>query len=683
MVELTEAIDMETKSPKVKKTKVKKIKTPKSKNGVEKVKKDSDDSDLGEPVKKKKKSKVSTDSSSAVKPKKKKSKKADDSMNGNGSENGNGVEVETKVVDPNAPEVLGDFSKFRITPKTIQLLKSKGITYLFPIQIATFNHVYDGKDVVAQARTGTGKTMSFVLPIVEKMMTEPDRHTGWRRKPKVLVMCPTRELADQVHKDFACVSQRLETLVAYGGTPYNNQVRQLGKGVDIVVGTPGRIQDLINKNHLDLCEAEFIVLDEVDQMLDMGFEKDVDAILATAYSDRSQPPQTLLFSATCPPWVNKNAKKYMRASETVHVDTIGMGFNKTSTTVQHLAIRCHYSDRAGCMANCVQMYSGQHGRAMIFVETKREANELVVFEELARQKPQVLHGDIEQRQRNTTLQAFRDGSVRCLVATNVAARGLDIPEVDLVIQACPPKDYESYIHRSGRTGRAGRTGVCICFYKPNEERDLKFVENKAGIKFQIVGPPQPKDIVKSSINDTLQSLSTIKKKLVKQFMPHAEDMASKYEGGAMEALAAAIAWTSGAATLENRSLLSSKANFTTWHLTVENEPIQFNGFVYNQVERMLGHEAREQVSSMRLTADKMGAVFDLPDECTEVVEEYWKDSPWMSLKKCEELPTLTEQRSYGGGNSRGGYGGYNRRGGGGGWRGGNRGGGGFKRKRTW
>lgn len=690
MVELTE---METvSSPEVTPEKVK-TKKKSLKNGVKKPKKSLDGN--GEPVKKKKSKKSLDDCGEPVKKKKKKTedtpvkskKKSIITTNDETEDTLNGTNG--KVIDENTPEGRGDFSKFRITDKTITLLKKKGITYLFPIQIATFDHIFDGKDVVAQARTGTGKTMSFVIPIVEKMLTEGDRHTGWGRLPKVLVMCPTRELAEQVHKDFMIVKQKLSSVVVYGGTPYHQQENSFRSGVDIVVGTPGRINDHINKGNLDLSEVEYAVLDEVDQMLDMGFAPTVEEILQYAYTqERSQPPQTLLFSATCPPWVEKTAKKYMRPGQNVHVDTIGTDVMKTAKTVLHLAIRCGYHERAGCMANCVQMYSGQHGRAIIFTETKRECNELVVFDELQRQKPQVLHGDIEQRQRNTTLQAFRDGNIRCLVATNVAARGLDIPEVDLVIQACPPKDYESYVHRSGRTGRAGRTGTCICFFKPQEERDLKFVEHKAGIKFQIVGPPQPKDIVQSSLNDTMTSLASINKKLIKDFMVHAENMASKYEGGAMEALAAAIAWTSGAATLSERSLLTSRANFTTWHLNNQ-YPIRFNGFVYTFIEKNFGLEVREKVSALRLTTDKLGAVFDLPSDCTTTIEENWEDSPSMTLVQCEKLPALVEQKSYGGGGGRGGGGGgwnrygKGRGGGGGGYRNNRGGGGGFKRKSNW
>uniref|UniRef100_H2YNV7 RNA helicase n=1 Tax=Ciona savignyi TaxID=51511 RepID=H2YNV7_CIOSA len=475
-------------------------------------------------------------------------------------------------------------------------------------------------------------------------------------------MAPTRELAIQVQKDFQDISQGLSSVCIYGGTSYYPQERSMRNGLDIVVGTPGRIMDHIEKGNLKLNAVDHVVLDEVDQMLDMGFAPIVEKILSYVYTEgREFPPQTMLFSATCPPWVTTTSRKYMRPDQTEHVDTIGKSTVRTATTVEHLAIRCQYSDRAECIGNVVQMYSGQHGRAMIFTDTKKEANELVVCESLQQQKAQVLHGDIEQRQREITLKAYRDGTVRCLVATNVAARGLDIPEIDLVIQSSPPSDIDSYIHRSGRTGRAGRTGVCVCFYKPREDGMIKKVERVAGIKFKLIGPPQPKDIVKASISDAVASLELVDKKLTTDFLKHAEEVASKHEGGALEALAAALAFMSGAAALKSRSLLNAQENFTTWHLQTQFE-IHYSGFVFSAIEKAVGHEIREKIVGMRLTADKMGAVFDLPNDCTAYMEETWEDDASLVLQPAQDLPPLLERPESARSNNRGFS--NNRRGGG-------------------
>uniref|UniRef100_A0A3B3Z862 RNA helicase n=1 Tax=Periophthalmus magnuspinnatus TaxID=409849 RepID=A0A3B3Z862_9GOBI len=331
----------------------------------------------------------------------------------------------------------GAFSNFRISQVTIDRLKARGVSYLFDIQVKTFDSVYDGGDVIAQARTGTGKTFSFAIPLVEKLQKDgADKTRG--RAPKVLVLAPTRELAIQVAKDFKDVAKRVAIACFYGGSSYNPQIDAIRNGIDILVGTPGRIKDHLQNHKLDLSKLKHVVLDEVDQMLDMGFAEQVEEILATSYKkDSDSNPQTLLFSATCPDWVYEVAKKYMRP-DCKHVDLIGKKMQKAATTVEHLAIACHWSQRAAVIGDVIQVYSGSHGRTIIFCETKKEANELAMNSSI-KQSSQSLHGDIPQKQRELTLKGFRNGAFEVLVATNVAARGLDIPEVDLVVQCSPPK----------------------------------------------------------------------------------------------------------------------------------------------------------------------------------------------------------------------------------------------------
>ncbi|NXX75566.1 DDX21 helicase, partial [Urocolius indicus] len=393
----------------------------------------------------------------------------------------------------------GAFSNFPLSQNTINLLKARGVKYLFPVQVETFHPIYDGKDVIAQARTGTGKTFSFAVPLIEKLQSvSPDGRRG--RAPKVLVLVPTRELATQVAKDFKNLTRRLSVGCFYGGTPYKEQLDLLKSGIDILVGTPGRIKDHIQNSKLELSSVKHVVLDEVDHMLDMGFAEQVEEILGFAYKKGSENnPQTLLFSATCPRWVYDVAKKYMR-DEYEQIDLIGKKTQRTATTVEHLAIQCRASQRAGVLGDIIQVYSGSRGRTIVFCETKKEANELAMNASL-KQDAQSLHGDIPQKQREITLKGFRNGVFEVLIATNVAARGLDIPEVDLVIQCSPPKDVDSYIHRSGRTGRAGRTGICICLFQRREEDLLKQVEHKAGITFKRVGVPSATDVITASSND--------------------------------------------------------------------------------------------------------------------------------------------------------------------------------------
>uniref|UniRef100_H2V748 RNA helicase n=1 Tax=Takifugu rubripes TaxID=31033 RepID=H2V748_TAKRU len=505
----------------------------------------------------------------------------------------------------------GAFSNFRISPVTINKLKARGVSYLFDIQVKTFDSVYDGEDVIAQARTGTGKTFSFAIPLVEKLQRD-SAGPARGRAPKVLVLTPTRELAIQVAKDFKDIIKKLSIVCFYGGTSYMPQIDAIRNGIDILVGTPGRIKDHLQNNKLDLSKLKHVVLDEVDQMLDMGFAEQVEEILASSYKkDADTNPQTLLFSATCPPWVYDVAKKYMRP-KCKHVDLIGKKTQKAATTVEHLAIACHWSQRAAVIGDVIQVYSGSHGRTIVFCETKKEANELSMNASI-KQSTQSLHGDIPQKQRETTLKGFRNGSFEVLVATNVAARGLDIPEVDLVVQCSPPKDVESYIHRSGRTGRAGRTGVCICFYQRKEEDQLRYVENKAGITFRRVGVPTANDIIKSSSKDAVRFLDSIPVAAIGYFRASAEKLIE--ERGAVDALAAALAHISGATALEQRSLLNSDAGYTTLQLTCSLEMHNI-GYAWKSLKEQLGEEIETHIHRMTFLKGRMVCVSSLQWSCS-------------------------------------------------------------------
>uniref|UniRef100_A0A673JJI8 RNA helicase n=1 Tax=Sinocyclocheilus rhinocerous TaxID=307959 RepID=A0A673JJI8_9TELE len=534
----------------------------------------------------------------------------------------------------------GAFSNFRISQNTITLLRARGVSYLFDIQVKTFNSVYDGKDVIGQARTGTGKTFSFAVPLVEKLQSAAeDRRRG--RAPKVLVLTPTRELAIQVAKDFKDVTRRLSVTCFYGGIGSKN-----GK-----INTELQFGD---NNKLDLSQLKHVVLDEVDQMLDMGFAEQVEEILSLSYKkDAEEKPQTLLFSATCPSWVYDVAKKYMR-SQFIHVDLIGKKTQKAATTVEHLAIACHWSQRASVIGDVVQVYSGSHGRTIVFCETKRDATELSMNTSI-KQSAQSLHGDIPQKQREITLKGFRSGTFEVLVATNVAARGLDIPEVDLVIQCSPPNDVESYIHRSGRTGRAGRTGICICFYQRKEESQLKFVEQKAGITFKRVGVPTANDIIQSSSKDAVRFLDSVPAVAVGYFREAARELIE--QRGAEEALAAALAHISGATSLEQRSLISSDAGFSTMILNCSQEMHNI-GFAWRGLKEQLGEGIDEHIKRMTFLKGRTGVCFDVP---ASKVKEIWQDGGRWQLSVATELPEMEQSMRQSSERSSGGFGGRGRR----------------------
>ncbi|XP_012969391.2 nucleolar RNA helicase 2 isoform X2 [Mesocricetus auratus] len=529
----------------------------------------------------------------------------------------------------------GAFSNFPISEETVKLLRARGVNFLFPIQAKTFHHVYSGKDLIAQARTGTGKTFSFAIPLIEKLQDGlQDRKRG--RAPQVLVLAPTRELANQVSKDFSDITKKLSVACFYGGTPYGGQIERMRSGIDILVGTPGRIKDHLQNGKLDLTKLKHVVLDEVDQMLDMGFADQVEEILCVAYKkDSEDNPQTLLFSATCPHWVFNVAKKYMKSTYE-QVDLIGKKTQKAAITVEHLAIKCHWSERAAVIGDVIRVYSGHQGRTIIFCETKREAQELSQ-NSCIKQDAQSLHGDIPQKQREITLKGFRNGSFGVLVATNVAARGLDIPEVDLVVQSCPPKDVESYIHRSGRTGRAGRTGVCICFYQHKEEYQLAQVEQKAGIKFKRIGVPSATEIIKASSKDAIRLLDSVPPTAVGHFKQSAEKLIE--EKGAVEALAAALAHISGATSVDQRSLINSQAGFVTMVLRCSIEMPNIS-YAWKELKEQLGEGIDAKVRGMVFLKGKLGVCFDVRTEAVTEIQEKWHDSRRWQLTVATEQPEL-------------------------------------------
>ncbi|XP_030423982.1 nucleolar RNA helicase 2 isoform X2 [Gopherus evgoodei] len=532
-------------------------------------------------------------------------------------------------------EKEGAFSNFSISKETTELLKARGVKYLFSVQAKTFQPIYDGKDVIAQARTGTGKTFSFAIPLIEKLQGNTLERTRGRT-PKVLVLAPTRELAIQVARDFKDVTKKLTVACFYGGTPYRGQLEHIKNGIDILVGTPGRIKDLLQHGKLDFSNVKHVVLDEVDQILDMGFAEQVEEILAFAYKkDSEDNPQTLLFSATCPHWVYDVAKKYMK-SKYEQIDLIGKKTQKTAVTVEHLAIKCHWSQRAAVIKDVIQVYSGSHGRTIIFCETKKDANELALNASI-KQDAQSLHGDIPQKQREITLKGFRNGTFEILVATNVAARGLDIPEVDLVIQSSPPKDVDSYIHRSGRTGRAGRTGICICFYQPKEEYQLRLVEQKAGITFKCIGVPTATDIIKASSKDAVRSLDSVSPSAIDYFKQLATRLIE--EKGAVEALAAALAHISGATSIEQRSLLNSDAGCVTMTLQCSVE-MHNMGYAWRALKEQLGDEIDNKIPKMHFLKGKMGVCFDVPTAELSRIQEQWQDSRRWQLSVATEFPEL-------------------------------------------
>lgn len=354
-----------------------------------------------------------------------------------------------------------DFSMFDLHPQVLQAVTDLGYEIPTPIQERAIPALLAGRDVLGQAQTGTGKTAAFALPLLHNLDTGARGVQG-------LVVTPTRELALQVSKaiyDYGRL-RGVRVLAVYGGQSYDRQIGRLERGVDIVVGTPGRMLDLINRGVLNLSTVRYLVLDEADEMLSMGFIEDIEAIL------RETPPerQTALFSATLPEPIRQLAERYMRNPEAIAV-------NPERITVAETEQR-HYlvyeEDKLAALMRLLEVETVTG--ALIFTRTKIKAAEVADALVARGIQAEALHGDLTQMARETVLNRFRQGRLTFLVATDVAARGLDIEGISHVINFDLPFDGEAYVHRIGRTGRAGRTGVAISLLTPREKQGLRRIE---------------------------------------------------------------------------------------------------------------------------------------------------------------------------------------------------------------
>jgi len=344
-----------------------------------------------------------------------------------------------------------DFSELGIDSDIVAALASKGITQPFPIQEQAIPLALTGQDLIGQAKTGTGKTLGFGLPIIQRLGTDPAHGA------KALVVVPTRELAIQVAEDLTLASsnRNLQVVAIYGGKSYEGQVAQIDAGAQLIVGTPGRLIDLSNQRKLDLSKIECMVLDEADEMLDLGFLPDVEKLFAFTPAGR----QTMLFSATMPGQIVSLARKYQ--NKPVHIRVNDPDEGHTKADIKQFFYRAHAMDKDEVVARILQ--SDGRGKTVIFTKTKRQAAK--VADELSDRgfNATALHGDMSQEAREKSMDSFRSGKRDILVATEVAARGIDVDDVTHVINYTVPEDEKAYLHRTGRTGRAGRTGIAVTF----------------------------------------------------------------------------------------------------------------------------------------------------------------------------------------------------------------------------
>ena len=390
-------------------------------------------------------------------------------------------------------ETEADFADLGVAGPIVASLAAAGITHPFPIQALTLPVALSGADIIGQAKTGTGKTLGFGIPLLQRVVgktedasvtsdpeSTPDStgDTKEPRLPQALVVVPTRELAKQVAADLvtASVQRDIDIMTIYGGMDFDPQISRLKAGVDVVVGTPGRLLDLYGRKILRLHRVRTVVLDEADEMLDLGFLPDVEKIIDAVPAHR----QTMLFSATMPGAVISLARRYMdhpthiRAQD--HEDLSLMGKNTTQ-----FVYRAHSMDKSELVARMLQAEG--RGRTIIFTRTKRTADKLAA--ELGDRgfAVRALHGDLGQAQREKALKSFREGKVDVLVATDVAARGIDIDDVTHVVNYQCPEDEKTYVHRIGRTGRAGNSGVAMTLVDWDDMPRWRLINRALGLDF--------------------------------------------------------------------------------------------------------------------------------------------------------------------------------------------------------
>lgn len=358
--------------------------------------------------------------------------------------------------------MFDDFSSLNLHDSLVQAVSALGYTTPTPIQSSVIPLMLAGQDVIGQAQTGTGKTAAFALPVLQNL-------DAGRKSVQCLVLAPTRELAIQVADSFEGYGQFQAVRVAavYGGQPYGPQIRQLKQGVQVVVGTPGRLLDLIRKNILDLSAVQTLVLDEADEMLSMGFIEDIETILAETPSDR----QTTLFSATMPTEIRRLADRYMHNPQVVAIENK----QRTVATTDQRYYLVHEKDKLAALTRLFQVEDITS--ALIFARTRAGTGALANELTLRGYPAEALNGDMNQDSREQTLNRFQDNRLKVLVATDIAARGLDIDDISHVFNFDMPEFSEIYVHRIGRTGRAGKPGTAISLVTPRELWRLRKIEN--------------------------------------------------------------------------------------------------------------------------------------------------------------------------------------------------------------
>lgn len=400
------------------------------------------------------------------------------------------------------------FEELGVSPEIRKAIEEMGYENPMPVQEEVIPYLLgENNDVVALAQTGTGKTAAFGLPLIQKINVK-------ERIPQSLILCPTRELCLQIAgdlNDYSKYIDGLKVLPVYGGSSIDSQIRSLKRGVHIIVATPGRLLDLMERKTVSLANVTNVVMDEADEMLNMGFTDSINAILAGVPQERN----TLLFSATMSPEIARISKNYLRNAKEI---TIGRK-NESTSNVKHVVYTVHAKDKYAALKRIVDYYPQIYG--IIFCRTRKETQEIADKLMQEGYNADSLHGELSQAQRDTVMQKFRIRNLQILVATDVAARGLDVDDLTHVINYGLPDDTESYTHRSGRTGRAGKTGTSIAIINLREKGKMREIERIIGKKFIVGEMPTGKQICEKQLIKVIDDLEKVKvnEEDINDFMP--------------------------------------------------------------------------------------------------------------------------------------------------------------------
>jgi ATP-dependent RNA helicase DeaD len=393
------------------------------------------------------------------------------------------------------PTNLVKFRDLGLSDVMLESLRKKGFEEPSPIQAKAIPFLLENKkDLIGKAQTGTGKTAAFGIPLIEKLVSG-SKHV------QAIILAPTRELAIQVAEELASFAEVQQTRIVaiYGGQPIDRQIARLKRGVDIVVGTPGRVMDHLNRGTLNISKVSHIILDEADEMLNMGFVEDIETILESAPKER----RTVLFSATMPSHIERLAKKYMSDYEVISV----MSGTVNRDNIQQIYFEVSQSDKFEALFRIIDVEESFYG--LVFCRTKLDADDIAHKLTNRGCRAEALHGDISQGQREKILQKFRSKKLTVLVATDVAARGIDVDNLTHVINYSLPQDPESYVHRIGRTGRAGKSGTAITLITPSEYRKLVTIQRMANTTITKQTIPNVKDVVNSKKQRIKNTLAEI------------------------------------------------------------------------------------------------------------------------------------------------------------------------------